>query len=78
VAGGGGADLMIRFRLKRGGDGTKHCRKKKRRHSELILAPQEGSVIRCSVVVTSAEGVTSLSRGKVGDDVSWVGVNLTK
>jgi hypothetical protein len=27
----GGADSMLRFRLKRGGDGMKHCRKMKRR-----------------------------------------------
>jgi hypothetical protein len=30
MAHGGGADLMLRFRLKRGGDGMKYCRKIKR------------------------------------------------
>jgi hypothetical protein len=31
VVGGGGADSMLRFRLERGGDGMKHCRKMKQR-----------------------------------------------
>jgi hypothetical protein len=31
VADGGGADLMLQFQLERGGDGTKWCRKMKRR-----------------------------------------------
>jgi hypothetical protein len=31
VACDGGADSMLQFWLKRGGDGTKHCRKMKRR-----------------------------------------------
>jgi hypothetical protein len=31
VAGGDGMDSILRFRLKRGGDGMKHCRKMKRR-----------------------------------------------
>jgi hypothetical protein len=31
VAGGGGADSMLRFRLERGGDGSKRCQKMKRR-----------------------------------------------
>jgi hypothetical protein len=29
VAGGGGADSMLQFRLERGGDGTKRCRNMK-------------------------------------------------
>jgi hypothetical protein len=31
MADGGGADSILRFWLERGGDGTKHCRKMKRR-----------------------------------------------
>jgi hypothetical protein len=31
VVGGGGADSMLQFRLKRGASGTKHCWKMKRR-----------------------------------------------
>jgi hypothetical protein len=31
VAGGGGVDSILWFRLKRGGNGTKHCQKMKRR-----------------------------------------------
>jgi hypothetical protein len=31
VAGGGGADSMLRFWLERGGDGTMHCHKMKQR-----------------------------------------------
>jgi hypothetical protein len=30
MTGGGGADLIFRFQLKRGGDGMKYCRKMKR------------------------------------------------
>jgi hypothetical protein len=31
VVGGGDADSIFQFRLKRGGDGMKHCQKMKRR-----------------------------------------------
>jgi hypothetical protein len=32
----GGADLMLRFQLERGGDGTKRCRKMKQRQRARI------------------------------------------
>jgi hypothetical protein len=32
MASSGGVDLMLKFRFERGGDGTKYCRKMKRRH----------------------------------------------
>jgi hypothetical protein len=45
VVGGGGADLKLQFRLKRGGDRIKRCQKIKR-SIELVLASWEESVTR--------------------------------
>jgi hypothetical protein len=65
---GGETDSMLRFRLERVGDRTKHC---------LVLAPWEGSVTRRRGVATSAGGEVTLRRGKGGDDTSWAEVNVT-
>jgi hypothetical protein len=42
VAGDGGADSVLRFRLERGGDGMKHCRKIKRATSARGEVPPGG------------------------------------
>jgi hypothetical protein len=75
VVGGGGADLKLQFRLKRGGDRTKRCQKIKR-SIELVLASWEESVTRRNGMATSVEGEAALRREKRGDDVSWADVNL--
>jgi hypothetical protein len=46
--------------------------------SKLILAPWDGSVIRCGCVTTSARGEAAPERGKKGDDASWTDANLTR
>jgi hypothetical protein len=39
--------------------------------SELVLVAWEGSVTRCSGMVTSARGEAALGKGKEGGDTSW-------
>jgi hypothetical protein len=46
--------------------------------SRLVLALWEGNVTWRSRVAASARGEAALGRGKGGDDVSWVDMNLTK
>jgi hypothetical protein len=69
VCDGGGATSLVQFRLERGDDGMKHCRKMKR-SSELLLAPWKGSMIWCDDVMTSAGGDAAPGRGNGGDDTS--------
>jgi hypothetical protein len=45
--------------------------------SGLILAQWEGSVTRCSGVMTSVGGEATPRSGKGGDVVNWVDVNVT-
>jgi hypothetical protein len=60
----------------RGGNVIKHCQKISG-GSDLVLAPREGSVTRCSGMATSAGGEALPERENGGDDVSWADANLT-
>jgi hypothetical protein len=69
-----GADSMLRFRLKREGDGMKHHWKMKRRQRARFSSIGR----RCDNVAMSASGEATPERRKGGDDANWVDVNLTK
>jgi hypothetical protein len=65
----GGADLILWFRLERGGDIIKHYRKIKRRHrAHLDSIGRKRDTVR--QVTTSAGGEVAPGRGKGEDDVS--------
>jgi hypothetical protein len=77
MAGGSGADSMLHFYLKMGGNETKLCRKMKQ-----MQRAHFGSMRRkcdtCGGLATSVGGRVPPERGKEGDDVSWSGVNLIR
>jgi hypothetical protein len=59
VADGGGADLMLQFQLERGGDGTKWCRKMKRRQrAHLGSMGRKRNTMRWRGDVAQRRGVT--------------------
>jgi hypothetical protein len=72
MAGGGGADSMLRCRLERGGDRTKHCRKMKQRQQACLC-----SIGRKRGMATSTGGKAAPGREKRGDDASWDDTNFT-
>jgi hypothetical protein len=77
VSGGGSADSMLQFQLKREGDGMKHRQKMKRRqrtHSELIFTPWKGSMTWHAVVWRRR---SEERRHQGGDDAIWANTNLT-
>jgi hypothetical protein len=64
VAGDGGADSMLQFRLKKGGDGTKRCRKMKRRQrANLISMGRKRDARQC--------GDIGRTRGDTGEGKGW-------
>jgi hypothetical protein len=72
----GSAYSILQFRLERGSDGIKHCRKMKRKRDTIQW---EGSITQCGAVMTSARVEAASGRGRgVGDDISWADTkNLT-
>jgi hypothetical protein len=68
-------DSMLRFRLERGCNRTKHCQKMLRR--QCVLAPWEVSAAQRGDVATSVGGEAESGREMGGDDVSWADTNLT-
>jgi hypothetical protein len=76
VVDGGGADSILRFRLERKDDGTKHCRNMSS-GSELILTSWEGIVTRRGGMTMSVRGEAPPGRENRADDTSWTDVNFT-
>jgi hypothetical protein len=58
VVGGVGVDSMLRFRLERGGDKTKHCRKMKRRQQARLssMERKRDTAQRCANVGQRRDG----------------------
>jgi hypothetical protein len=76
VAYGGGTDSILQFQLERGGNGTKHCRKIKRRQQACL-----DSMERKRDTVWRHDNIDwrrgNTEEGKGGDDASWTNTNLT-
>jgi hypothetical protein len=74
---GGGADSVFYFRLERRGDGTKRCRKIKRRQRSRLA-----SIGRKCDTVWRHDDVDQMrddiGREKGGDDIGWADANLTR
>jgi hypothetical protein len=69
VAGGGGADSILRFRLERGGDGMKRCQKmKQRERARLSSMGRKRDTARRRGDVDQMIGDTR--EGKRGDDTT--------
>jgi hypothetical protein len=74
VVGSGGADSILIFQLKRGGNGTKYCRKLNRRQRAHLSSIGK----KHDRMMTLARGEVPPGRGKGGDDTSQAKVNLTE
>jgi hypothetical protein len=65
VVGGGGVDSMLWFRLKRGGDGMKCCRKMRRRlRAHFGSIGRKRDIVRRCVDVDRRRGGTGEGKGK--------------
>jgi hypothetical protein len=79
VADGSGADSMLQFQLKRGGDGIKHCQKMKRRQRAHLgyMGRKCDTTRQCGDIDRRRCG-TGEGKPQGGEDTSWADTNRTR
>jgi hypothetical protein len=77
VAYDGGVVSILQFQLKRGGDGTKRCRRmKQRQRTHLDLIGRKRDTVRRRDDIDRRKGGTGEGKGR--SDTSWADANCTR